>query len=120
MRFEKFVLLFFMFGCWTKYFGGPVGFVGYNIWYVIVLFWSLLNGLGVLNFVVDTHDTVSKEASMVSEQTITKWFCCIFLASTSFLLCGERWLVLAFFLTSFLFATIVAGAKKLSSGKKKK
>ena len=100
--FNKFILLFFMFGCWLKYLDYPASVIFYNMWAVLVMAWILLNVLGMISYIGR-----KKPAIVVSERTKAYWLAQNMIATLSFLYCGEIYLTLAFLCSSVLFMFVV-------------
>lgn len=100
--FNKFILLFFLFGCWLKYLEYPAGVIFYNVWAVLVITWIILNVLGMVAYAAR-----KKPAIVVSEKTKTYWLAQNLIATLSFFYCGEIYLTLAFLCSSVVFMFVV-------------
>ena len=116
---DKIVVVFFLFGCWAKHIPDTIGFLIFNIWYVLVLFWMILNGLGVLNFLFNKKADSSIIQNKINDEFETKWLTYNLIAVVSYAMSGCYWVALFFMLTSFLFAMLVIGDKKDNDKKKK-
>lgn len=88
------VLIFFMFGCWLKHIDWSVAFVAYNIWYVILIAWS------ILSFVALWDGFSQKKGKQMAKQlTIPEmeiWTMVTVMSLVSFLLCREYLATLLF------------------------
>lgn len=99
---NRFVLLFFMFGCWLKHLEYPAGVIFYNMWAVLVIAWITLNVLGMFAYI-----TRKKPAVVVNEKTRVYWLAHNLVATLSFWFCGEIYLTLAFMCSSVVFMFLV-------------
>ena len=100
--FNKFVLIFFMFGCWLKYLEYPANIILHNIWGTLVVAWIILNVLGMFSYVLKRKPKIQ-----VNQKTQTAWLAHNLVATLSFYTCGEFYLTIAFLLSSVTFMFIV-------------
>lgn len=109
---DKVIIAFFMFGCWAKYIPGTLGFLGYNIWFVIALFWIVLNGLGVFNFFVNKNAGAKAFERIIDTPMENRWVAYNLVALISFCAADCWGMAFAFFMTSCLFMTLILVSKK--------
>ena len=114
---NRFVLLFFAFGCWAKYLDYPLGYVTHSIWYVIAFVWIVLNILGILAFVLTNKKPKDYELPQIIKD---RWVGYYLLCATSFFACGEQTVCIAFILTAvvFMFLVLFATTKKPTKNKR--
>ena len=109
---DKIMLLYFMFGCWTKYVPGFVGFLGYNIWFVLALFWIIINALGVFNFLFNQNAGTKAFIERLDTPMENKWIVYNLITFISFCT-AECWgMAIAFALTSGLFMALIISDKR--------
>lgn len=103
--FEKFVLMFFIFGCWFQFLDSSIGYVAYNIWMVLVVAWILLNALSTLIWAVRKNKNFDYP---ITPRVINHWMCLNLLSLVSFYMCGETIISILFVLTAVLFTLMVS------------
>ena len=94
-------MLFFLFGCWFKYIPGTLPYVLYNVWAVILIFWTILNALGVFDCIINKR--AKKTAKTLTDDMATRWTLLSLMAVISFMWCEEYWITLCFMCTSVPF-----------------
>lgn len=99
---NRFVLLFFMFGCWLKYLEYPFNIMLHSVWLAMVLSWVVLNVLGLFAYLCRKKPVIA-----VSERTKAYWFALNAMSAFSFFLCNEAFVTLAFILSSVVFMFVV-------------
>lgn len=105
------VLGYFLFGCWTKFIGGPIGTIGHGIWLGMVITWVILCFLGIMYFFTN-EDAVKKWGKKkLPDIFIQHWQVYNLLALVSYSLCKEFSVSLLFLLTSVVFMFIVIGTQ---------
>ena len=112
---NKFVLLFFMFGCWLKYLEYPSNIIFYNVWFTLVFAWIVLNILGLLAYLCRKKPVIA-----VSERTKAYWVVLNTMSAVSFYLCNEAFITIAFVLSSILFMFVVLFTVDKPKKKKRK
>lgn len=112
---NRFVLLFFMFGCWLKYLEYPSNVIFYNVWFAMVFAWIILNILGLFAYLCRKKPVIA-----VSEQTKVYWLALNTVATVNFYLCNEAFMTVAFVLSSVLFMFVVLFTVDKPKKKKRK
>lgn len=88
------VLTFFIFGCWLKYIDWSIAFVAYNIWYVLLIAWSILSFIAFADgFYRKKGKAMAKQLTMPEMEI---WTMVTVMSLVSFLLCKEYLATLLF------------------------
>ena len=98
---EFWIVLFFLFGCWFKLVPGALPAVFYNIWVVLVIFWTVINAVGVRDCVINKR--AKKTAKLLTDEIAVKWMLLYTMAIVSFMWCEEYWITLGFMCTAVPF-----------------
>lgn len=106
MNTRKIITYYGIFGCWAKFIPGPTGHILFGIWLAIVLFWTLINACGIINFLLSKSKINEEAVKAMSPNDIKNWHVYNLMALCNYLICHEFLVGLMFALTSVLFMFI--------------
>ena len=117
---DKMIIAFFIFGCWAKFIPDTIGFLMFNIWYVLVLFWMILNGLGVFSFFFSKNQNIRAFCERLDPAMENRWVAYNLMAVISFCAANCWTVATAYVMTSVLFMILTISTKKDIDKKKNK
>lgn len=107
---KNFLTIFAMFGCWGKYIPGIAGHIIFDVWLGVILFWILINGCGIVLYVLDRIKMKKTAKAILGQHVFQRWARLNLITTISFVLCAEYVVALAFMLTSCTFMLITVNA----------
>ena len=118
MIFNRFIIAYMIFGCWFGQIYTPLARVGYNIWKVLIIFWIILNTLGLITMVQKSKKE-DKSLEVVSPEIVLRWFGLTLLAFISFLSANEITITVLFLATCIPFMLLTSYKVERLAKKKK-
>lgn len=106
MNTTKIVTYYGILGCWTQFIPGIAGRALFGLWVGCVLFWILLNGLGMFLYAMNKIEMIKNAKQILDKPSYNKWAKHNIAALCSYIVCGEFVIALLFFATSCAFMLI--------------
>lgn len=120
MKINKFVPYFMIFGCWFSLLPTPLALIGYNIWLVLIIFWIVINTVGLISMVHPIRKDEIRMLTSLTKKTIDTWIGQTLLGFISFLLCNEILVATLFLLSCIPFLLITVYRKEKLDKKRKR